>query len=105
MAGPRFPCMGKRRIPVQLGSDGLPERLRWRPVIEGKSLLVGALFTIGGVVLLQQLGLATLDLAELGGALAVGLALGIAVPSLGRLWGVLRANRMLRRARAGAGAP
>ena len=92
--------MRKHHAPPRLAPDGLPEPLKWGPVIEAKGLVFGALFGLGATVLLQQLGQATLDVWNVASGLAVGVALGIAIPSLGRLWGVLRANAALRRARA-----
>lgn len=97
----RFGCttVARHRKPLILGPDGFPEFLRWHIVIEWKALLCGALLTVGGTLLLQQLGATTLSVSSLLWSLVLGLALGIAAPSLGRLVGVVWANSLLRRAR------
>lgn len=93
--------MARNRKALALAPDGLPAPLRWHIVIDWKALLCGVLLTVGGLVLLQQLGAATLSLTSLLWSLVLGLVLGIAAPSLGRLVGVMWANSLLRKARRG----
>jgi len=85
-----------RKPALRMAADGLPEPLRWRPVVEWGGILFGILVGLGGLLLLQQLG----GTSVTAGGVLTTIALGIAVPSLGRLYGVARANRMLRRMRA-----
>ncbi|HLF16100.1 MAG TPA: hypothetical protein VI796_01535 [Candidatus Thermoplasmatota archaeon] len=87
--------------PVPLAADGLPEPLTWRPVFQLKALLLGVLLDLAIEVLLQQMGRQPFTGASLVRAALVGIALGVAVPSLGRLLGVVWANRAIRKARAG----
>ncbi|MES2153757.1 MAG: hypothetical protein V4510_01320 [bacterium] len=93
--------MARKPKALPLGPDGFPLPLKWRPVVQVKGLLFGALLTVGGNVLLQQLAYTTLSLTSLIVSLVLGLFIGIAAPSLGRLVGVWMGNRMLRRARKG----
>jgi hypothetical protein len=95
------PRVASRREKLQLAEDGLPAPLHWRLVIQVRSLLVGSVLTVGGDLLLQQLGATTLSVSSLVASLALGLALGVAAPSLGRLVGVLWVNALLRKARKG----
>jgi hypothetical protein len=82
-----------------LAPDGLPKPLRWRLVVQPKALAFGALVSLGGLLLLQQLGAAFLTVRGVVESLALGIAVGILVPTLGDLVGVLWANTILRRER------
>jgi len=73
--------------------------LKWRLVVEAKGLIFGALLTVGGNLLLQQLAYTTLSVTSLLVSIFLGVVIGIAAPSLGRLVGVIWGNRLLRRAR------
>lgn len=77
--------------PVSRADVRLP-RATWRPRITVVSVLGGLLAGAGIVVLLQQYAVAplTLTLAILG--LAIGLAVGIVLPSLIRVWSVTHVN-------------
>ena len=91
--------MARRKPVLRMAPDGLPEPLRWRPVVEWGGILFGILVGLGGLLLLQQLGGTSVTLGAILTTVALGVLLGIAVPSLGRLYGVARANRTLRRMR------
>jgi hypothetical protein len=93
------------RAALERAADGLPKLLRWRPVVPWRGLVVGSLLTVGGNVLLQQLGATTLTTASLLLSLLLGCLLGIVAPSIGRLVGVLWANAILRKARRRLEAP
>lgn len=91
--------MAKRRKPLPLDADGFPSPLRWRPVIKISALLLGVILTVGAAVLVQQLGETVLTLEGLLVAVLLGLFIGIAAPSIGRLVGVLWGNALIRKAR------
>ncbi|MBT8192780.1 MAG: hypothetical protein KJP22_05205, partial [Acidimicrobiia bacterium] len=95
----------RRRQLANLGSDGLPQPLKWRPRVRIFGILTGMIGGLGTVVLIQQYGIAPLGRALtlqgiIGGALS-----GIIFPSLIYAFVVRRYNRKLGavRSRRGGG--
>jgi hypothetical protein len=75
-------------------------RASWRPRLSVSGTIGGILLGLGVVVLLQQYGEIFPDLGTIIGALAIGLALGIVLPSGIRAISVVLLNRALGRAEA-----
>ena len=73
-------------------------RVRWLPRITAVGVLGGLLGGLGIVVLLQQFAVIPLTRALLIEGLVAGLIVGIALPSLGKLWSVARVNAAIARA-------
>lgn len=87
-------------------------RAPWRPRITGAGLLGGLLGGAGIVVLLQQYAVTPLTRSLAIEGLVIGLAVGLVLPSLVRVWSVMhvngaiaRAERRLNEALAKAGPP
>ena len=91
----------RRRRLANLGPDGWPPALRWRPRVRVFGIISGMLGGLGTVVLIQQYGLAPLGRALTLQGLAGGALSGIIVPSLVYAVVVRRYNRKLAAARAG----
>lgn len=75
-------------------------RASWRPRLSVSGTIGGILLGLGVVVLLQQYGEIFPDLGTIIGALLIGLALGIVLPSCIRAISVVSLNRALGRAEA-----
>jgi hypothetical protein len=73
-------------------------RARWLPRVTVAGVLGGLLAGLGSAVLLQQFAVAPLTRELLIECLIGGVIIGIALPSLGKLWSVLRVNAGVRRA-------
>jgi hypothetical protein len=88
------------------------QRVPWRPRITGAGLLGGLLGGAGIVVLLQQYAVTPLTRSLAIEGLVIGLAVGLVIPSLVRVWSVMhingaiaKAERRLNEAAAKAGPP
>lgn len=90
------------------GGRRLP-RARWLPRFTVAGVLGGLLAGLGVAVLLQQFAVMPLTLTLLIECLVVGVIIGIVLPSIGKLWSVLRVNATVRNAeqrlRAAVAAP
>jgi hypothetical protein len=73
-------------------------RARWLPRITAAGVLGGLLGGLGIVVLLQQFAVMPLTRALLIEGLVAGLIVGIALPSLVKLWSVMHVNAAIARA-------
>ena len=111
LTGPFGPCL-IMALPVLLltvGAMAMPQgqppasarrvrRARWLPRVTIAGVFGGLLAGLGVAVLLQQFAVAPLTRQMLIECLIGGLIIGIALPSLGKLWSVLRVNAAVRRA-------
>jgi hypothetical protein len=73
-------------------------RVPWRPRITGAGLLGGLLGGAGIVVLLQQYAVTPLTRSLAIEGLVIGVVVGLVLPSLVRVWGVMRVNGAIARA-------
>jgi len=89
----------RRKHHSQLGPDGLPLPLKWRPRVRIFGLISGAIGGLGAVVLIQQYGIAPLGRALTLQGLIGGAIFGVVVPSLVFAFVVRKYNRKLAEAR------
>jgi len=73
-------------------------RAPWRPRVTAAGLLGGLLGGAGIVVLLQQYAVTPLTRSLAIEGLVIGVVLGLVIPSLVRVWGVVRVNGAIARA-------
>ena len=98
--------MGRRRRRRQLanlGPDGMPQPLKWRPRVRIFGIISGALGGLGTAVLVQQYGIAPLTRALTLRGLIGGALSGVILPSLIFAFVVRRYNRKLAEARGRSG--
>ena len=89
----------RRKQHSQLGPDGLPLPLKWRPRVRIFGLISGAIGGLGAVVLIQQYGIAPLGRALTLQGLIGGAIFGIVIPSVVFAIVVRKYNRKLAEAR------
>lgn len=91
--------MSKR---IVMDSDGMPQRLQWRPHISIQAMVIGAVVDIAVELILQQLGFLLLDTRDLVEGIIQGSILGALAPMFGTMFGVLWVNTRIDRMRAEA---
>lgn len=84
-----------RRAEGEEAAGGPPERFRFAPRISILGLAGGLLAGAGGGLTLQQFAILYPTTGVMIAELAVGVGIGLVLPSLVRLRGVLAANRIL----------
>ena len=85
---------------IEVGPDGLPKFVRWRVVVRPKALVGGILVDLAFEIILQQAGVQLFEPFAVLRALALGVLLGIVMPSFGLAIAVRHANREIGEARA-----
>jgi hypothetical protein len=111
LTGPFGPCLimaipgllltvGAMATPQSQPSTGArsARRARWLPRITIAGVLGGLLGGLGSAVLLQQFAVAPLTRGMLIECLIGGVIIGIALPSIGRLWSVMQVNAAMSKA-------
>lgn len=119
LGGPFGPCfmMALPALVLTIGAMVTPQggaplggptrRARWTPRVTIAGVLGGLLAGVGAAVLLQQFAVQVLTVTLLIECAVGGLIIGILLPSLAKLWSVLRVNAAIRSAqkRLAAAAP
>ena len=83
---------------VDLDEHGIPRPLRWHLVWSWKGMALGVVADLAIEGILHRFGYLILDVPTLVLGMALGAAIGATAPSLGRLVGVVWANRRIRQA-------
>lgn len=87
---------------ITLDPDGVPLPLKWRPRLEWKAMLAGAVADVAIELALQQIGWIVLDRVDLIIGMVQGSILGAVAPMAGTLVGTLYVNQRISKLRSTA---
>lgn len=79
----------------QAAASPAAERWTWKPVVKVSSLVFGVIWGLGLAVLMQQYAVAALTLGSILLWVALGVLLGLGLPSAARALAVWRHNKAL----------